>query len=66
MLSVNAQNATKSTVSFNPIKGINTELEKTLANVYHEMNDLNYHCFKLVDRQEIAFHQQPKLSRLNQ
>ena len=64
MLSVNAQNATKSTISFNPIKGLSTANEKVLDSVYHNMSDLNYHFFHLVSKEEIAFHQQPKLIKL--
>jgi hypothetical protein len=64
LLSFNAQNATKSTISFNPVKGLNTSQQKELNSVYHNMNDLNYHFFNLASEEEIAFHQQPKLLRL--
>ena len=64
LLSVNAQNATKSSFAFNHIKGLNSEDEKTLDKVYHDMSDLKYHYFNLVSEQEMAFHQQPKLLKL--
>lgn len=64
MLSVNAQNATRSTISFNYAKGLNTTEKKALDSVYHNMSDQNYHCFNLISEQEITLHQQPKLLKL--
>jgi len=64
MLSANAQNATKSTISFNQYRGLNETHQKMLDSVYHNMSDLNYHCFSLVNKQEIIQHQQPRLVSL--
>lgn len=64
ILNANAQHATRSTISFNHVKGLNTENQKALDSVYHNMNNLNYHCFDLVSKQEIAFHQQAKLLKM--
>ncbi|PCJ27013.1 MAG: hypothetical protein COA97_04800 [Flavobacteriales bacterium] len=64
ILTANSQNATKSTLSFNYVKGLNSLHKKSLDSVYHNMKDLNYHCFNLVSEQEISFHQQPKLLKL--
>jgi len=64
MLGVNAQNATKSTISFNHVKGLSNTNQKALDSVYHNMSDLNYHYFNLVSKEEIAFHSQVKLLRL--
>jgi len=64
ILNANAQHSSRSTISFNHIRGLNTENEQILDSVYHNMNNLNYHCFNLVSKQEVAFHQQPKLLSL--
>ena len=64
LLSVNAQNATKSTISFNQYRGLNNSQQKMLDSVYHNMNDLNYHCFSLVSEQEVTQHQQSRLISL--
>jgi hypothetical protein len=59
-----SQYATKSTISFNHYKGLNPSSQQILDSVYHNMSDLNYHCFTLVSEQEKAFHQQSKLLKL--
>jgi hypothetical protein len=64
LLSFNAQNATKSTIYFNPVKGLNTSQQTELNNIYHNMSDLNYHYFNLASEEEITFYQQTKLLRL--
>ena len=64
MFSVNAQNATKSTISFNYIKGLSLENQKNLDSVYHSMGDLNYHYFNLASKDEMRRYQQPKLLKL--
>jgi hypothetical protein len=64
LLSFNAQNATKSTISFNPVKGLNTSQQAELNSIYHNMSDLNYHYFNLASEEEITFYQQTKLLRL--
>ena len=64
MLTANSQYASRSTVSFNHVRGLTTDTEQALDSVYHGMNNLNYHCFNLVSKQEMAFHQQQKLLSL--
>jgi len=64
MLDIGAQNATKSTIYFNPNIGLNTLQKATLDSVYHNMNDLNYHCFNLVNSNENQLYQQSKLLKL--
>ncbi len=64
MLSVNAQNATKSTISFNHVKGLNDIHQQALDSVYYNMSDLNYHFFTLVSKEEKQLYQQAKLLRL--
>ena len=64
MLDIDAQNATKSTIYFNPDIGLNTPQKTALDSIYRNMNDLNYHCFNLVSSNENQLHQQSKLLKL--
>ena len=56
-----AQNSTKSTLTFNQLKGLSETQQKELNEIYHDMSDHNYHCFILASDDEKAFHQQSKL-----
>ncbi len=57
----NTQNATTSTISFNHLTGIPSNLQTSLDDVYHNMNVQNYHCFNLADEKEISLYQPSKL-----
>ena len=59
-----AQNATKSSISFDFTKGLNKTNQQELDSVYYRMNDLNYHCFTLFDKQELGRYQPAKLLQL--
>lgn len=50
--SISAQSSNKSTLTFNPTKGLGAKNMIDLNDVYHDMNDLKYHCFHLVSEQE--------------
>lgn len=58
---VAAQNATKSTITFNLLSGLTANQIEELNTVYHTMNDLNYHCFSLADAKEKSFYPPSKL-----
>ncbi len=64
MLGITAQNATKSTISFDYTKGLNKTNQHELDSVYYHMNDLNYHCFTLFNKQELGRYQPTKLLQL--
>ena len=63
-LGIIAQNATKSVFSFDVNNELSKEDKRELDSVYHYMKDLNYHCFTLVNKQELIRYQQPKLLQL--
>jgi hypothetical protein len=58
---VTAQNATQSTITFNQSTGLSVNQIKELDAVYHNMYDLNYHCFSLADAKEKSFYSPSKL-----
>ena len=62
--SIHAQNATQSIISFDYVNGLNKTNQLELDSVYHHMNDLNYHCFVLVNNQELGRYQPTKLLQL--
>ncbi len=62
--SISAQSSNKSTLTFNPTKGLGAKNMIDLNDVYHDMNDLKYHCFHLVSEQEQSRFQPQKLARL--
>jgi hypothetical protein len=64
LININAQSSSRSTITFNYSRGLNTDNQKSLDNIYHGMNDLNYHCFDLISKQEISTYSQPKLIKL--
>jgi hypothetical protein len=45
-------NAQSSTIVFDQHKGLNATIKGELADIYHKMNDLNYHYFNLVSKEE--------------
>ena len=59
-----SQSSSKSTLTFNPVKGLTAKNMLDLQVAYHDMNDLKYHCFHLVSEQEKSRFQPSKLSRL--
>ncbi len=64
IFNVQAQNATRSTFTFNYVKGLSIQEQLMLDSVYHNMSNQNYHCFNLINKKEIAAYQQSKLLRL--
>ena len=62
--SITAQNATTSTIYFNPTKGLDAEHQQKLADVYCNMSDLKYHCFNLVSQQEMGAYPSAKLLKI--
>lgn len=64
MYSVTAQSSSKSFLVFNSVKGLTAKNMLELNDVYHNMNDLKYHCFHLVNEQEKAQFSSQKLVKL--
>jgi hypothetical protein len=62
--SVIAQSSSKSSLTFNPVKGLSAKNMLDLNDAYHNMDDLKYHCFHLVNEQEKSRYQPSKLARL--
>ncbi len=58
------QSASKSSLTFNVVKGLTAKNILDLNDVYHKMNDLKYHCFHLVSEQEKSRFQPQKLAKL--
>ena len=46
------QNSSRSTLIINHTKGLTEKNKSHLSDAYHNMNDLKYHCFNLVNEQE--------------
>ena len=59
-----AQNSSRSSLVFNPVKGLTVKNMLDLSDAYHNMNDLKYHCFHLVSKQEQYRFQPSKLAKL--
>jgi hypothetical protein len=59
-----AQNSSRSSLVFNPVKGLTVKNMLDLSDAYHNMNDLKYHCFHLVSKQEQSRFQPSKLAKL--
>tara|TARA_B100000809_G_scaffold144817_1_gene142418 strand:- start:45 stop:1316 length:1272 start_codon:yes stop_codon:yes gene_type:complete len=59
-----AQNSSRSSLVFNPVKGLTAKNMLDLSDAYHNMNDLKYHCFHLVSEQEQSRFQPSKLAKL--
>jgi hypothetical protein len=52
VLSTFSQNSTNSTITFKHVNGLSTGQKEVLNDVYHNMYDLNYHCFSLITEKE--------------
>tara|TARA_B100000809_G_scaffold265183_1_gene323226 strand:- start:45 stop:1376 length:1332 start_codon:yes stop_codon:yes gene_type:complete len=62
--SIFAQNSSRSSLVFNPVKGLTAKNMLDLSDAYHNMNDLKYHCFHLVSKHEQSRFQPSKLAKL--
>ena len=59
-----AQSSSKSSLTFNPVRGLTAKNMLDLSDAYHNMNDLKYHCFHLVSDQEKSRFQPSRLAKL--